>query len=126
MFVLFAIDFVQNSTSLLDACHASKAEALWFPGDEAKCSVLLDGIIRMYSNIFSYGCNQFMNADRFELLCVPLVDQLENPLVLKDERLLGLVSKTIAEMGGAIDDSLWRQLNHAVLLKTRHKEGEVR
>lgn len=128
--MLFAIDFVQNSAALLNACHINKLNddpsELYFPNSKKRCAVLVDGVVRTYLNIFTYDCKQFMNSSRFDALLKPLVDQLENDLVVKDEILTSLVSKTIAQMGMAVDDSLWRQLNYEILLKTRSNNPKVR
>jgi U3 small nucleolar RNA-associated protein 10 len=38
-----------------------------------------------------------------------------------------LVSPTLAQMAASIsDDTLWKQLNYQILLKTRHDSAEVR
>lgn len=130
LFVLFSVDFTMNSASLLNGCHLGKAkddaEQIFFPDDEAKCATLIDGIMSSYFNIFTYDAAKFMDAGRFETLCNVMVDQLENDIVLKDSRLADSVSKAVSQMGLSIDDSLWRQLNYALLLKTKHQDHRVR
>lgn len=130
LFVLFAVDFTINSSSLLNDCHLGKvkddSEQLFFANDEAKCAVLVDGIMSTYLNIFTYDAQKYMDAARFESLANVMVDQLENQIVLKDSGLAERVSKAISQMGLSIDDSLWRQLNYALLMKTKHHDHRVR
>lgn len=79
-----------------------------------------------YLNIFTYDAKKFMDAGRFETLCNVFVDQMENEIVLKNEKLMETVSKAVSQMGLSIDDSLWRQLNYALLMKTKHHDHRVR
>lgn len=130
LFVLFSMDFTANAASLLDKCHIGKqrddAEQLFFANDEEKCGTLVEGIMSSYLNIFTYDANKFMDQTRFESLCNVFVDQLENEIVLKDEQLMETVSKAVSQMGLSIDDSLWRRLNYALLMKTKHHDHRVR
>lgn len=130
LFVLFSIDFTNNSASLLNACHLGKLKddprGLFFPGEIEKCATLIDGIMSSYLNIFTYDANKFMDANRFETLSNVMVDQLENEVVLGDDKLTDTVSRTVSQMGLSIDDSLWRQLNYLLLMKTKHQDHRVR
>lgn len=130
LFVLFTIDFTNNSASLLDGCHIGKLkddpQLLFFPNGEDKCATLIEGIMSSYLNIFTYDAKKFMDAGRFETLCNVFVDQMENEIVLKNEKLMETVSKAVSQMGLSIDDSLWRQLNYALLMKTKHHDHRVR
>lgn len=124
------MDFTNNAAELLNNCHLGKqrddADGLFFPGDMDKCGTLIEGILRSYLNIFTYDANKFMDQSRFDTLCKVLVDQLENEIVLRDPELTEIASKAVSQMGLSIDDSLWRQLNYALLMKTKHQDHRVR
>lgn len=130
LFVLFSMDFTNNSAELLDKCHIGKLkddeDKLFFAGDKEKCATLIEGIMSSYRNIFTYDANKFMDMGRFETLCNVFVDQLENEIVLEDVQLTETVSRAVSQMGLSIDDSLWRQLNYALLMKTKHHDHRVR
>lgn len=130
LFVLFSMDFTGNAAQLLDKCHLGKQKGemgrLFFAGDREKCATLVEGIMGSYVNIFTYDANKFMDQSRFDALCNVFVDQLENEVVLGDARLTETVSKAVSQMGLSIDDSLWRQLNYALLMKTKHHDHRVR
>lgn len=130
LFVLFSMDFTINSAALLDRCHIGKQRdeeaRLFFAGDREKCGTLVEGIMGSYLNIFTYDANKFMDQGRFETLCNVMVDQLENEIVLDDAQLTETVSRAVSQMGLSIDDSLWRQLNYALLMKTKHQDHRVR
>ncbi|XP_055713807.1 HEAT repeat-containing protein 1 homolog [Phlebotomus papatasi] len=128
LFVVLAVDFVQNAANLLNSCNLTKfssPEELYYPKDEAKCRVLLENILQTFLQICTYDNKQFMTSYRCEIILQPMIDQLDNPLV-DSEQMKTLLSTTIANLGAAGADSLWQQLNYGVLMKTRHTNPEVR
>lgn len=57
----------------------------------------------------------------------PIVDQLENPIILEDIEMKKILTSCLAQLAAATnDDSLWKQLNYQVLLKTRSNNHEIR
>ncbi|XP_058059727.1 HEAT repeat-containing protein 1 homolog [Anopheles bellator] len=129
LFVLFASDLVAIATKLLNATNSAKVERneeLHF-SDTPKNVTLLRYVLKTLHCIALYDNQHFMNAVRFDMLLVPVTDQLENGLIVKHDEMRGLVIDCLSQMAVAVmDDSLWRQLIHQVLLKTRSTEPEVR
>ncbi|XP_055680331.1 HEAT repeat-containing protein 1 homolog [Lutzomyia longipalpis] len=128
LFVVLAVDFVQNAAELLNSCNLAKVateEELYYANDAKKCETLLENILQTFLHICTYDSRQFMTVHRCEIILQPLIDQLDNPLVQKNN-LKTLLSTTIASLGAAGADNLWQQLNYGVLLKTRHTNPEVR
>lgn len=69
----------------------------------------------------------FINGDRFELLLVPIVDQLTNNLVLANAEIKDQIPACLAQLAVAVnDDTMWKQLNYQVLLKTRNTNSQIR
>lgn len=123
LFMLFANDFLANAAELLRRHRNSDMD----PANRAKCVCLLDGILQTLHQIFLYDSQGFINHHRFDVLMEPLVDQLDNELVLQTEALCDLVPLCLAELARAAnDDVLWKRLNHQILMKTRDNSAEIR
>ncbi|XP_029708721.1 HEAT repeat-containing protein 1 homolog [Aedes albopictus] len=129
LFVLFASELITNAARLLDATNAAKTtdeEDLFFPVP-SKNVTLIRYILRTLFSILVHDNQNFINSVRFDTLLQPIVDQMENTLVFEDNEIRGLVVNCLAQMAVAVaDDTLWRQLNHQVLLKTRNNDPEIR
>ncbi|XP_049537593.1 HEAT repeat-containing protein 1 homolog [Anopheles darlingi] len=131
LFVLFASDLIAIATKLLSATNTARVErkeeeALHF-AEPTKNVTLLRYVLKTLYAIVLYDNQHFMNAVRFDMLLGPVTDQLENELIVKNAEVRQLVIDCIAQMAVAVmDDSLWRQLNHQVLLKTRNGEPDAR
>ncbi|KAH8279941.1 hypothetical protein KR054_011740 [Drosophila jambulina] len=124
LFVLFASEFVDDSSRLL-AEHNSIAPG-FKAGDPADDVDLLMAILSTLHHVFLHCSEDFVNEHRFNALMTPLVDQLENDLVLNHEPLHQALSNSIAQLAVASNDVMWKQLNSQVLLKTRTPTPEVR
>lgn len=125
LFVLFSSDFMPNASELL-AKYADTADD---DDQESKPLIaqLIEAIVQTLNSIFLHDSQGFVNAHRFDVLLQPLVDQLQNPVVLADAALESTVVQCLAQMGVACaDDSAWKQLNYQILLKTRHSDAVVR
>ncbi|XP_058121031.1 HEAT repeat-containing protein 1 homolog [Anopheles ziemanni] len=134
LFVLFASDLVTIAAKLLNATNSAKVgdggegheEELHF-ALESKNVTLLRYVLKTLYCIVLYDNQNFINAVRFDMLLGPITDQLENGLIMNVTEVRTLVIDCLAQMAVAVmDDSLWRQLNYQVLLKTRNNEPEVR
>ncbi|XP_059617270.1 HEAT repeat-containing protein 1 homolog [Phlebotomus argentipes] len=128
LFVVLAVDFVQNAADLLNNCNLAKVtmnKNLYFPEDEAKCETLVENILQTFQQICTYDSRQFMTTHRCEIILQPMIDQLDNPVLQKDD-VKNLLSSTIASLGAAGADNLWQQLNYGVLMKTRHADPDIR
>ncbi|XP_046399312.1 HEAT repeat-containing protein 1 [Ischnura elegans] len=155
LFVLFAGHCIRHAASLLernnlakiksdaesgvvdaDVQHTPAEEALYFgeeeDGDGLRAHSLITCILSMLHSVFLYedGTGRFVTSGRFETLMPPLVDQLENlvgGIDLFQERCSVHVVPTLVKLAvSAADDSLWKQLNYQILLKTRHSNSKVR
>lgn len=124
LFVLFASDFVEDSSRLLTEHNSIRPE---FEVEEREDDVdLLMAILNTLHHVFLYCSEDFINDHRFNVLMPPLVNQLENDLVLGNESLQQVLSNCIAQFAVATNDVMWKQLNSQVLLKTRTSNPEVR
>lgn len=152
LYVSFAGHLLKNAASLLDQCNVSKVgekdtedflpvessndvryEDLYFGDDpcaEEKCNTLVTNILRTLHYVFLYDSQNFLSKERFETLMQPIVDQLENTLGGVEglrNRASDIVVPCVAQMAVACtDDTLWKQLNYQILLKTRHSTPMVR
>ncbi|EDV59140.1 HEAT repeat-containing protein 1 homolog [Drosophila erecta] len=124
LFVLFASEFVEDSSRLLTEHNSIRPE---FEVVEREDDVeLLTAILNTLHHVFLYCSEDFINDHRFNALMPPLVNQLENELVLGNESLQQVLSNCIAQLAVATNDVMWKQLNSQVLLKTRTPTPEVR
>ncbi|KAH8392505.1 hypothetical protein KR215_009848 [Drosophila sulfurigaster] len=127
LFVLFAGEFIDDAARLLHANNTQRPE--FAEAEKVEDAVeLLEAIISTLHHVFLHCSNDFINDHRFSTLMPPIVDQLENQLVLANERdaLQQALSNCIAQLAAATNDVLWKQLNQQVLLKTRTSSPEVR
>lgn len=129
LFVLFASELITNAAKILEATNTGKISNesdLYFP-DSTRNITLIRYVLRSLLNVLVHDNQNFINAVRFDILMQPMVDQLENTIIFEDIEIRKLLVDCIAQMTVAVaDDTLWRQLNHQVLLKTRNNEAEIR
>eukprot|EP00730_Choanoeca_flexa_P001797 TRINITY_DN10787_c0_g1_i1.p2 TRINITY_DN10787_c0_g1~~TRINITY_DN10787_c0_g1_i1.p2 ORF type:complete len:411 (+),score=116.09 TRINITY_DN10787_c0_g1_i1:2236-3468(+) len=123
--------FVPYFSHLLKTCVEvltfDQGVAETYGGDFAMLQHL---VVTSLGGCFQYDEEEFLTAERFEALVLPLVDQLNNDGE-DDETYLGRaradVVPTLAEfMGDTRDNKLWKKLNEAVLNKTRIASAPVR
>lgn len=127
LFVLFASDFIEDSAALLNKCNQSKSESESSSEDEEKNTLLIKNILNTLYNVFLYDSSRFINPHRFDILMQPLVDQLENPLIIDNEAMVRDYVACVSQLAVAVsNDVLWKQLNYQILLKTRTNVAEVR
>lgn len=128
LFVLFAGDFIQNATDWLNKLNASTEENEEKKIENVEKSVILiESIIETLYQTFLYGSTGFINHSRFDVLLQPLVDQIENEIVLNSASIKSLLSKCLAQLALVTnDDTLWKQLNYQILMKTRNNSSEIR
>ncbi|EDW12577.1 HEAT repeat-containing protein 1 homolog [Drosophila mojavensis] len=127
LFVLFADDVISDAARLLqehNTLHQEIAENM----DAEDVAELLSAILGTLHHVFLHCSGDFINDHRFRKLMPPLVDQLENSLVIASDReqLQQTLTDCIAQLAAATNDVLWKQLNNQVLLKTRTSTPEVR
>lgn len=115
---------MEDSSRLLTEHNSIRPE---FEVEEREDDVdLLMAILNTLHHVFLYCSEDFINDHRFNVLMPPLVNQLENDLVLGNESLQQVLSNCIAQFAVATNDVMWKQLNSQVLLKTRTSNPEVR
>ncbi|KAH8305500.1 hypothetical protein KR018_012257 [Drosophila ironensis] len=124
LFVLFASDFVEDASRLLHEHNTVRPD--FTPGDQDDDVELLSAILGTLHNVFLHCSEDFINEHRFDALMAPLVNQLENELVLGSEQLQQALTNCTAQLAVATNDVMWKQLNSQVLLKTRTQTPEVR
>lgn len=126
LFVLFASDFIDDVPDLLNKSLASEIpnsdEALL-----AKTRLLIESVVETLHQVFLHDSRGFINGARFEAILQPLVDQIENEIVLDSTKSMNLVSSCLAQLGQAVNDDIqWKQLNYQILMKTRNNESRIR
>lgn len=93
----------------------------------AKTSLLIEGVVQILYQVFLHDSRGFINGARFEAILQPLVDQIENEIVLNSPKLMELISSALAQLGQAVNDDIqWKQLNYQILMKTRNNESRIR
>lgn len=128
LFILFSGDFVEDAAGLLAKYNtiADDATVLRAIGEE-KAALLVDSVVDTLYHIFLYDTQSFVNLHRFQLLLEPLVDQIDNDIVLTRPKSQDQLTLCLAQLGvAANDDIMWKQLNHAILLKTRNVRSDSR
>lgn len=126
LFVLFANDFIDDVPELLNKSLASELNE---PNDLLlkKTGLLIDSVVETLYQVFLHDSRGFINGARFEAILQPLVDQIENEIVLDSTKSMDLVSSCLAQLGQAVNDDIqWKQLNYQILMKTRNNESRIR
>lgn len=126
LFVLFANDFIDDVPQLLNKSLASE---LSNPSAELiqKTRLLIDSVVETLYQVFLHDSRGFINGARFEAILQPLVDQIENEIVLDSPKSMELVSSALAQLGQTVNDDIqWKQLNYQILMKTRNNESRIR
>lgn len=127
LFLLFASDVIDSAAELLNKSNPAKSDELCFGDDNRLNLYLTEFILRSLNNIFIHDHKSFMNSKRFDTILQPIVNEIDNELVVKDEGIQDLLRMCIAQLAvAASDDIMWKQLNYQVLLKTRSDTPEVR
>ncbi|CAG5116526.1 unnamed protein product [Candidula unifasciata] len=133
LFTLFAGHFLKHSAEMLDINNKSKNKCKFFgKGKNArrKSCRLLCYIVDCLQKTFSFDTEGFVTKERFDVVMQSLVDQLENTLgkdQVNDDRITNHVVPCLASLAmAAHDDSLWKDMNYQILLKTRHESPKVR
>lgn len=132
---MFANEFLHGAADLLRKCvrnnddddDADDKRTAANRFTDEQCAALVESILQTLYFICVHDSQGFINADRFELLLLPLVDQLVNRVVLQRQRIKALLPACLAQLAvAANDDTLWKQLNYQILLKTRSPTAEIR
>ncbi|XP_044012247.1 HEAT repeat-containing protein 1 [Aphidius gifuensis] len=132
LFVLFAGHFLTHAAQLLSHNNLEIRDDIGEHTLELEINriELIESILSTLNKVFSYDANNFVNQERFDTLCQPIVDQIENTVGTKKQyeiRADKLIVPCIASFSSAIqDDSLHKSLVYQVLLKTRHNKSSVR
>lgn len=126
LFVLFANDFIDDVPGLLNKSLASEL-ANPSPAYRQKIGLLIESVVETLYQVFLHDSRSFINGARFEAILQPLVDQIENEIVLDSPKSMELVSSALAQLGQAVNDDIqWKQLNYQILMKTRNNESRIR
>lgn len=125
LFVLFVSDFMATVAELLTNLNVDK-----LPEDEIqlkKSALLIESIVQTLYQVFLHDSQGFVNGSRFEMLLQPLVDQIENEIVLNTATIKEQLPSCLAQLGLAVNDDIqWKQLNYQILMKTRNNNSEIR
>lgn len=122
LFVLFAGDFIDDAASFL-----TKLTIETELSNRQKTALLIRSVVETLYQVFLHDSRGFINGMRFDVLVQPLVDLIENNVVLAEPSLMTLISTCLAQLGIAVNDDIqWKQLNYQILLKTRSNEPNVR
>ncbi|XP_059178279.1 HEAT repeat-containing protein 1-like [Physella acuta] len=132
LFTLFAGHILKHSAQLLDGNHKMK-KYNYFGKDKVargkSCRLLLY-VLDCLQKTFAHDTEGFLTKERFDVVMQPLVDQLENTLgktSVCSTRITDHVIPCLASLAAAAqDDSLWKDLNYQILLKTRHENPQVK
>lgn len=121
LFVLFASNFIDDAASFLTKSTETESS------NRKKTALLIQSVVETLYQVFLHdGCG-FINGMRFDVLIQPLVDLIENNIVLDNPSLMSLIPTCLAQLGIAVNDDIqWKQLNYQILLKTRSNESNVR
>lgn len=121
LFVLFAGDFIDDAANFLTKVTEIELS------NRKKTAMLIQSVVDTLYHVFLYDSRGFINGMRFDVLVQPLVDLIENNIVLDEPSLMSLISTCLAQLGIAVNDDIqWKQLNYQILLKTRSNESNVR
>ncbi|CAD6997882.1 unnamed protein product [Ceratitis capitata] len=125
LFLLFARDVIDDAATFLNEYNTTKQN---IDADvESLTADIVKSILTTLYVLFLHDSKGFMNSQRFEVIMQPLVDQLENRLVLESEELQQALQTCLAQLAAAVsNDIMWKQLNYQVLMKTRTNVPEVR
>lgn len=124
LFVLFATEFIDDAATLLSKSLEAKPSDRT---DRNKTELLVKSVLDTLGLVFLHDSRGFINEQRFETLLQPLVDQIENEIVLESTQLKEILSSTLAQLGVALNDDIrWKQLNYQILMKTRNNESHIR
>lgn len=130
LFVLFATELVQNAAVTLNACNSTKvdgADGLYYANSPFKNLYLVEHILNTLFQIYLHDKQNFINTHRFDLIMQPMVDQLENEIILESLPVQELLKGCLSQFAvAASDDILWKQLNYQILLKTRNNNPNIR
>ncbi|XP_047143600.1 HEAT repeat-containing protein 1 isoform X1 [Hydra vulgaris] len=127
---LFLIFFGHTYNKCTELLVTLNSKNIANTSDLKKKNDLIEAVLDVLSNVFKYDNQGFVNKERFESIMQPLVDQLDNSLFL-DEAFTLFAEKhllpCIVNFTCAVNDSsLWKPLNHQILLKTKSSQANVR
>lgn len=124
LFVLFATEFIDDAAKLLTKSLETKPT---HPQERVRAELLIKSILETLGLVFLHDSRGFINEQRFETMLQPLVDQIENEIILESTELKEMLSSTLAQLGVALNDDIrWKQLNYQILMKTRSNESHIR
>lgn len=127
LFVLFGNDFIDDVPELLNKCLASELKNPSNVFTTQKACLLIDSVVETLYQVFLHDSRGFMNGARFEAILQPLVDQIENEIVLNSQKSMDLVSAALSQLAQAVNDDIqWKRLNYQILMKTRNNESRIR
>lgn len=121
LFVLFANDFIDDVPELLNK-SLSPPQAM-----VEKTRLLIDSVVETLYQVFLHDSRGFINGARFDALLQPLVDQIENEVILESAKSMDLIASCLAQLAQDVNDDIqWKQLNYQILMKTRNNESSIR
>lgn len=132
LFVLFAGQFFDQLATVIEVNCSSKQNGVHpvLPDSEVlKCQLALSSIDCL-NKLCIHDTEEFINANRFQRMMQPLIDQFENELGSPEERsrrVTGyLVPCIVNFLLAPGDDTLWKTAHYQLLLKLRHSSAQVR
>lgn len=127
LFILFSSDFIEDAAKLLVTFNSTSDENSIAQIGLEKSAILIESIVDTLYHIFLYDTQGFVSLHRFKILLEPLVDQIENDVVLKTPNLKDQLPLCLGQLSVAVnDDNMWKQLNHQILNKTRDNSSDIK
>lgn len=127
LFILFSSDFIEDAAKLLVSFNSTSEENSIAKIGLDRSAILIGNIIDTLYHIFLYDTQGFVNLHRFNILLQPLVDQIENDVVLNTPHLKDQLPLCLGQLSVAVnDDNMWKQLNHHILNKSRENNSDIK
>lgn len=124
---MFSSDFIEDAAKLLTSFNTTTDGNRISEFGVTNSAHILQHLIETMYQIFLYDTQGFVNLTRFQIILQPLVDQIENDIVQTHPVIQDQLVLCLAQLGVAVrDDTMWKQLNHQILHKTRDNKSDIR
>ncbi|XP_055354273.1 HEAT repeat-containing protein 1-like [Paramacrobiotus metropolitanus] len=127
LFTIFASTVIGQTVKLMEALHVVKGESGQFAKTDVRVE-LLNEMFGVLSRFFKFDVEGFFNADQYDILMQPLINQLDNfhdtvSYLRSSPALIACIADFVVCLN---DDSLWKPLHYQICLKSRSEIAEVR
>jgi len=98
--------------------------------DDVTSNQLVVYMMSALTKCFQYDKEEFVDKDKFDKICIPLISQLANTLgssKTSEERVNKHVIPCIVQLAVTLDkEVLWKTMNYQICLCTRNPQSSVR